>query len=190
MIDPDDYAAQFGDLPVPAALQTLLRFQNEVGYGNYSEALTLSKEGRAGLRHGWSADPEFLARLVPFARATASGSFYALWNPDPSQPPMPDRWPVVVFGDEGGEWIVARDVRELLRVSTCDVEPCIDLDRVHFHRDEHRYRKTPGLDGYVEWLRERFQIAPVDDPEEILKAAQGEWQVAFERWANPILERG
>jgi hypothetical protein len=187
MTDLHDYAASFGDLPVPAALLDLLRFQDEVGFGNYSQALSLSAQDRDGLRHGWSADPEFLARLVPFARASASGSFYALWNPDPSQPPLPDRWPVVVFGDEGGEWVVARDVRELLRVSTCDVEPMIDMDRVHYFRSEHHYRKSAGLDRYVEWLREHFQIAPVDDPEEILKAAQKEWQTRFERWMQPIL---
>lgn len=189
MIDFHDYAAVFGDLPVPAALQDLLRFQNEVGYGNYSQALTLSVQDHEVLAIGWSDEDEFLDRMLPFAQASASGSFYVLWNPDPSLALPPDRWPVVVFGDEGGEWVIARDVRELLRVSTCDVEPMIDMDRVHYYRSEHHYRKSAELDRYVEWLRERFQIAPLDDPEEILKAAQQEWQTPFERWMQPILER-
>ncbi|OWQ44380.1 hypothetical protein CDL60_25015 [Roseateles noduli] len=188
MIAPPDFAAPFGDLPVPDSLLALLRFQDEIGYGNYSAALTLTADDHDGLRHGWSGDPAFLSRLIPFARATASGSFYALWNPDPSHPPMPDRWPVVAFGDEGGEWIVARDVRELLRVSTCDVEPRIDFDRIHYFRSEHHYRKSDGLDAYIEWLREHLQIAPVDDPEAILAAAQQEWQDDFERWIEPFLQ--
>nr|WP_297529881.1 hypothetical protein [uncultured Roseateles sp.] len=188
MIDPTDFAAPFGDLPVPESLLALLRFQNDIGYGNYSAALTLTDDDHDGLRYGWSEDPAFLSRLIPFARATASGSFYALWNPDPSQPPMPDRWPVVAFGDEGGEWIVARDVRELLRVSTCDAEPRIDFDRIHYFRSEHHYRKSDGLDAYIEWLRVQLQLAPVDDPEPILAAAQREWQDDFERWIEPFLQ--
>lgn len=188
MIDPTAFAAPFGGLQVPEALLALLRFQNDVGYGNYSAALTLTDDDHSGLEHGWSGDPAFLSRLIPFARASASGSFYALWNPDPSQTPMPDRWPVVAFGDEGGEWIVARDVRELLRVSSCDVEPRIDFDRIHFFRSEHHYRKSDGLDAYLNWLREQLQLAPVDDPEEILKAAQREWQGDFETWLHGFLQ--
>ena len=188
MIDPTAFAAPFGGLPVPEALLALLRFQNEAGHGNYSAALTLTADDHSGLEHGWSDDPAFLSRLIPFARASASGSFYALWNPDPTQAPMPDRWPVVAFGDEGGEWIVARDVRELLRVSSCDVEPRIDFDRIHFFRSEHHHRQSDGIDAYIAWLREQLQLAPVDDPEEILKAAQREWQADFETWIHGFLQ--
>lgn len=188
MIDPTQFAAAFGGLPVPVSLLALLRFQNERDRVRYSAALTLSLDGHDALERDWSAESAFLSRLIPFARVGPLGSIYALWNPDPSQPPLPDRWPVVAFGDEGGEWIVARDVRELLRVSSCDVAPRIDFDRIHFFRSEHHHRPSAGIEAYVEWLRTELQLSPVDDPEEILKAAQAEWQAGFERWIQPFLQ--
>ncbi|WP_258018022.1 hypothetical protein [Streptomyces noursei] len=61
----------------------------------------------------WSKDPEFLDRFRSFAVVNASGSRYALWRVD-------DRsdlatLPVVVFGDEGGIGLVARNLRELFQ---------------------------------------------------------------------------
>ncbi|MDH0863539.1 hypothetical protein [Mitsuaria sp. GD03876] len=188
MIDPTDYAAVFGGLPVPAPLQALMRFQNERGDEPYSSALRLARCDRAGLARGWCSDQEFLSRLIPIARAGASASFYALWDPDPSREPAPERWPVVAFGEEGGEWVVARDVRELLRLSSCDLAPRIDFDRVHYDRSEHHHRKSAGLEAYVDWLRVQQQLAPVEDADPILKAAQLQWQSDFEAWIHRFLQ--
>ncbi|WP_423598583.1 hypothetical protein [Roseateles sp. MS654] len=188
MIDPNDFAAPFGDRPVPEPLLALLRFQNELRGAWYSAALRLSAENRSRLARGWSADPAFLSRLIPFARAGASGSFYALWDPDPSRMTTPAQWPVVAFGEDGGEWVVARDVRELLVIGSCDAEPRIDFDRAHYVRSEHHYRKSDGLDAYGEWLRASFQLEPVEDPDAILQAAQAEWQEELERWVQGVLE--
>ncbi|GHG99421.1 hypothetical protein GCM10018780_26100 [Streptomyces lanatus] len=63
----------------------------------------------------YSPTPELnlLDRLIPFAYATHSGSFYALWRCD-------DRTdlatlPVIFFGDEGDLYVEAANLRELLR---------------------------------------------------------------------------
>lgn len=188
MIDPTAFAMPFGGLPVPEPLLALLRFQNAQGDPPYSSALRLRVFERSPLAHGWSADPDFLSRLIPFAQAGGSNSIYALWQPDPSHALAPDRWPVAAFGDEGGEWIVARDARELLRLSSCDLAPRIDFDRIHYDRSELHHRKSAGIDAYVEWLKQNQQLAPMDDPDPILKAAQLQWQHDFERWIHRFLQ--
>lgn len=186
MIDPLRYAAQFGDLAVPATLMQLLAFQNSVGFGNYAHGITLSEQDKSGLT-SWSDDAAFLDRLVPFARASASGSFYAFWIDDATS--SLEQAPVAVFGDEGGEWIVARDLRELLALSSFDVEPRVDFDRVHFYKNMDHYQPSESLEAYQDWLRTHLQIVPVADPDPLVDAAQRQHQLDFEAWLRPFLER-
>src|SRR4051794_33348434 len=95
--------------PVPE-LNLLMALQNRLGFENYADGFGLTDFGdTSGVEAGWSKDPEFLSRLVPFAQANGTGSMYALWRVD-------DRsdlatLPVVVFGDEGGQHVVARNLR-------------------------------------------------------------------------------
>lgn len=187
MIDPSDFIAQFAGEPVPASLLRLLEYQNVVGYGRYSQALTLSVGERSGLVHGWSADPDFLARLVPFGMANASGSFYALWNNGADS--KIEQWPVVVFGDEGGEWVIARNLRELFRLSTFDAEPMIDHHGVEFFKDPDWYEVSECLDEYQRWLKAQFDIDSVVGPAELVSEAQTELQESFNAWKQPYLAR-
>ncbi|MEX3105965.1 MULTISPECIES: hypothetical protein [unclassified Streptomyces] len=120
--------------PVPE-LNLLKDFQDEVGYENFADGFGLTEYGDvSGLVAGWSDDPEFTGGLIPFAQATGGGSFYALWRLD-------DRTdlatlPVVVFGDEGGQHVVARDLRELFRLLGFDTEISVDWDSAYFYRAE------------------------------------------------------
>lgn len=185
MIDPSDFTAQFAGEPVPVALLRLLEYQNVVGYGRYSQALTLSVGERSGLVHGWSADPDFLAKLVPFAMANASGSFYALWN-NGAEPEI-EQWPVVAFGDEGGEWVIARNLRDLFRLSTFDAEPMIDYHGIEFFKDPDWYEVSEFLDEYQCWLKAQFDIDPVADPAAFVSEAQTELQESFNAWKQRYL---
>ncbi|MDI6104413.1 hypothetical protein QLQ12_38075 [Actinoplanes sp. NEAU-A12] len=166
-------------------LNLLQRFQDRVGYGAYSECFGLDDwNDTSGLEAGWSKDPDFVSRLIPFATATGSGSFYALWRID-------DRadlatLPVVVFGDEGGEHVVARDLRELLRLLTFDSEPCVDHEQVFFYRLEDQ-EDSDARDEYRAWLDEHFGLAAVEDPDVILEAAQAEYGERFTTWKSRFL---
>ncbi|GAB7051634.1 hypothetical protein [Catenuloplanes indicus] len=167
--------------PVPE-LNRLMDLQDEVGYGEYADGFSLDDwDDKSGLEAGWSKDPEFLAALIPFARATDGGSFYALWKVD-------DRadlatLPVVVFGDEGGQHVVARNLRELFRIATFDAEPMVDWDGVTFYRaadDAHR----DSHEDFVAWLGEE----PVTDPGAIVAAAQAEYGERFAAFTARFLE--
>ena len=163
--------------PVPE-LNLLKAFQDEAGYGQYSDGFGLDDyDDKSGLSAGWSKDPDFLARLTPFATATGGGSFYALWRPS---------LVVVLFGDEGGQHVVARSLPELFQLLTFDEEPSVDWDGVSYYRpDDHE--ASPEHDAYVAWLRTRFDREPVDDPDAIVAAAQAESGERFAAWAGGFL---
>ncbi|WP_039937837.1 hypothetical protein [Streptomyces himastatinicus] len=89
------------------------------------------------------APEAYLERLIPFAYATSSGSFYALWRCD-------DRTdlaelPVIFFGDEGDLWIEARNLRELFRLLAAEADDPEDRDRV-----------APARERYLAWLDQNF----------------------------------
>jgi hypothetical protein len=176
--------ALFAPERVPTQLLGLSAFQDKVGSETYSQALSLYVDGKSGLEHGWSSEPAFLDALFPFASANASGSFYALWRaPDCLGP---DTWPVVVFGDEGGEWVVARDVADLLALSAADAEPMVDHQEVLFHKGKH-HCPSPDIDQYRAWLAQSCAIQPTEDPNALVAAAQALWQQKFESWKGPLL---
>lgn len=192
MIEHADFAELFHGRPVPQELSRLLDFQNELDT-QYTESLWLTLRETNGLKAGWSADPAFLARLVAFSVATASGSFYALW--DPADGSAPAQWPVIAFGDEGGEWVIAANVRELLQLAALDVEPMVMHDSAYFYiddedddGDDEDDDGIEGIDAYRGWLKKTFDLVAVDDPEPVVEAAQARWQAAFDAWKRPFLQ--
>jgi len=170
--------------PVPE-LNLLFAFQRSHGFEDYADGFGLTTYGDpAGLESGWSKDPGFLAGLISFAQANGSGSFYALWRVD-------DRadlatLPVVVFGDEGGQHVVARNLRELLQLVGYDCEISVDWDEAYYYRGED-FEHRRGHAEYVAWLDQHFGLAPAADPDSLVSAAQAEFGDRFAAWANPFL---
>jgi hypothetical protein len=170
--------------PVPE-LNLLKAFQDRTGYEQYSDGFGLLDYADAsGLEAGWSKDPDFLDRLIPFAQANGSGSFYALWRVD-------DRadlgtLPVVVFGDEGGEFVVARDLRELLQLLGYDSEISV-YDEAYFYRDDDDHEASPYHQEYLAWLAENFGLAPEQDPAAVISAARAELGERFASWLRRFL---
>lgn len=68
----------------PVAEFNLLKdLQDRTGYENFADRFGLTEYADlSGLVAGWSDDPAFTGRLIPFAQATCGGSFYALWKID------------------------------------------------------------------------------------------------------------
>jgi hypothetical protein len=116
-------------------------------------------------------EPAFLAGVLPFAQASHSGSVSALWRVDDRS-----EWvtlPVVVFGDEGGAHVVARSLRERLRLLSYDAEMVVADDECFMLRDEDD-RVSGGHAAYVAGLQREVGVEPVDDPEPIIARAQAE----------------
>jgi hypothetical protein len=165
--------------PVPT-LNKLHAFDKRYGGENYCDGFAVGKfDDDSGLGAGWSKDSAFLKQLYPFARATGSGSFYAIWQMKPGDDLS--KSPIVVFGDEGGEHVVAQEMDDFLRVLAFDVEPSIDHDKVYFFKpddhqpsDEHR--------AYKRWLKDNFGVATTPHPDKIVKDAQAKFGAAFAKW--------
>ncbi|WP_033337562.1 hypothetical protein [Catenuloplanes japonicus] len=172
--------------PVPE-LNLLWDLQDEAGYEQYADGFGLDDwDDKSGLEAGWSKDPAFLAALLPFARATGGGSFYALWRVD-------DRadlaaLPVVVFGDEGGQHVVARNLRELFQILTFDAEPMIDWDEATYYRAEDDDTHRDAHDDFVAWLAEHFRLPPVTDADAVVAAAQAEFGERFKTFTARHLD--
>ena len=170
--------------PVPE-LNLLKEFQDEAGFEDYAEGFGLTDyNDNSGLRAGWSKDPEFLARLVPFAQANGTGSFYAFWRID-------DRTdlatlPIVVFGDEGGQHVVARHLRELLQLLGFDAEISVDWDEAYYYRDDEDEHRD-GHDDYVAWLDQNFGLSPAEDPDSVVATAKAELGERFAAWTSDFL---
>ncbi len=168
-----------------ATLNKLHAFDKKYGGENYCESFAINKfDDDSGLDAGWSKDSAFLKQLYPFARATGSGSFYAIWQVKPGDDLSTA--PIVVFGDEGGEHVVAQNIDDFLRILVFDVEPSIDHDKVYYYKakdhkasDEHR--------AYRKWLKDEFGISNVPHPDRIVKAAQEKFGAAFAKWKKPFL---
>jgi hypothetical protein len=106
--------------PIPE-LNLLKEFEDRIGPVYYSEGFELRGYGADSGLHTWSEHPEFLSRFIPFAQANHSGSDYALWRCD-------DRTdlaalPVVLVGDEGHLYVIARDLKELFQLLAIDFWP-------------------------------------------------------------------
>ncbi|MEU6223140.1 hypothetical protein [Streptomyces sp. NPDC047042] len=165
-------------------LNLLKAFQDRVGYENFAQGFGLTEYGEVSGLLAWSEDPEFTGRLIPFAQATGGGSFYALWRLDDREDQA--TLPVVVFGDEGGEHVVARNIRELFQLLGFDEEISVDHEEAYFYRDENEPH-TDGHDEYVAWLDEHFGLLPAKDPDAVLAAAQAESGGRFADWIRPFL---
>lgn len=162
--------------PVPE-LNLLKQFDNDCpdlyaqwgGMDDFGEMEFLQEDG---LRRG----------LLGFALANGSGSLYALWKRD-------DRTdlaslPVVLLGDEGGIHLVARNVRDFLRLlGALEGDPACDWDDV-YDRDED---ELPAQADYHAWLKENFDLTPPEEAWDIILDAEQELGQAWAEWIHPIL---
>ncbi|CAM3391041.1 hypothetical protein KIPE111705_06045 [Kibdelosporangium persicum] len=171
--------------PVPE-LNELAALQERTGSHFLSRGFELVEYGdRMSFEALGLTDPEFLSRLIIFAMANGSGSNYALWRVD-------DRddlaaLPIIALGDEGGEHVVARDLPELFRLLTCDVDPLIGHDEVSYEAyGDHE--PSGGHEAFVDWVRTRFGLEPTTDPAAVVTAAQREYGARFDVWVKPFLE--
>jgi hypothetical protein len=142
-----------------ATLNKLHAFDKRYGGENYCDGFAVGKfDDDSGLGAGWQMKP----------------------GDDLSKSP------IVVFGDEGGEHVVAQDMDDFLRVLAFDVEPSIGHDKVYYFKPEDH---TPSDEhrAYKRWLKDGFGIATTPHPDKIVKDAQAKFGAAFAKWKKPLI---
>jgi len=185
-MDINEFKTNLGLTELPHELESLIHFQtNQSDKIEYSDGFVVCIDKKIGLQFGWSKNNDFLNKLLPFARANASGSFYALWIHDNNK--QLNQLPVVVFGDEGGEHIIAENILQLLHLITFDVEINVDEDKATFKK--RRKKPSENLEKYLKWVKENYDLDRIEKPETIIKNAQSKYKDSFEEWCNQYLER-
>ncbi|GAA3442843.1 hypothetical protein [Planomonospora venezuelensis] len=157
--------------PVPE-LNLLKELQDRLGGRPYAGGFELFDYGDAGYLQGL-AHPEFGERLIPFARASDSGSFYALWRCDDREDMA--TLPVLFCGDEGELFIEASGLRDLFRLLALDGA---HLDGAELEEEDH----TAGHHEYLAWLEGNFGLAPPRDAAPIHEAAFAQYGRPFAEW--------
>jgi hypothetical protein len=173
--------------PVPV-LNKLYTFQSKHGFESYAEGFGVTKfDDDSALARGWSNHPDFLRALYPFAQANGSGAFYAIWRVNPGDDLS--RSPVVLFGDEGGEHVVAQNVEELLSLVMLDTEPEIEDDFAAFTRPSNGYTPSPAHEAYRDWVTRSFHTIDPEQHEVIVKRAQARYGKPFKKWKKRYVKR-
>jgi hypothetical protein len=172
--------------PVPT-LNKLHAFEKLIGRGNFCDGFEIGKFDRDedyGLDVGWSKNKSFLKQIYPFAQATGGGSTYAIWQIKPDDDLAMS--PIVVFGDEGGEYVVAKNMDDFLHILAFDVEPSISHTEVHYFKDEDHQASSQHR-AYKRWIKNSFDITTSAHPDKIVSAAQAKFGAAFAKWKQQFL---
>ncbi len=161
----EEFTALFRGNALPKDLKSLLDFQlSENIPSYYSNAIFLINED-PGLIADFSNEQEFVDAFIPFAEADSNGSVYAFWIKEAVDGKLEEA-PIVVFGDEGGIFLVASNLSELLQIAAYDVEPIIFEDEFSFPdreilEDEAEYDATEFNKEYLDWLRTEAKLKPI-----------------------------
>lgn len=174
-----EFKKNFSGYEMPKELIFLNEFENYIS--NYSECFGLVLDDKSGIST-WSENKDFLKRLMPFAQANGSGSTYALW--DDGENKELNNLPVVVFGDEGGYHIVAENILGLMQLLTFDAEISVDYAEIYFYKDEDDYKESENLSVYINWLKENFNLDPINNTKVIINKAQEKYKGKFNNWVG------
>ena len=176
----EDFKKNFNN-QITNEFSLFFEINDELGFENYSQGFGLYEDDKSGIAT-WSEDPAFLDKLMPFGQANGSGSMYVLWNNDSNK--SLNELPVVVFGDEGGYHIIAKNIFEFMQLLTFDQEISVDHEEAYFYKDEDDYEESENLPEYKVWLKENFNLDPVEETESILQKAQETYKAEFDEWIS------
>jgi uncharacterized protein YndB with AHSA1/START domain len=156
--------------PVPE-LDLLKEFQDRLGEEYAGEFWLHDTYGDASHLGALEEVRQFRERLIPFAQANSSGSFFALWRRDDREDFA--TLPVIFCDDEGDHFIAASTLRDLLRLLT--------LDHAVFSRQRAGHH-APGHHEFVTWLDHRFGLTSPESPDSLFATAVREHGRPFADW--------
>ncbi|MBB1148996.1 cell wall assembly protein [Myroides sp. DF42-4-2] len=188
-----EFTALFKGYKIPKELKSLLEFQvSENIPSYYSNTIYLMTE-ETSLVESFSTDEEFLNSFIPFAEANSTGSIYAFWIQNQEEDLA--KMPIVVFGDEGGIFVVAQNIQELLQVAAYDVEAVVYEDEFYFQdkealEEDGEFTAAEFHTEYLDWLRSDAKLKPIltiDDVDAIVEEAQALYQEKLEQYCKRFI---
>ncbi|MDR0230281.1 MAG: cell wall assembly protein [Flavobacteriaceae bacterium] len=189
----EEFASMFKGYSLPKELKSLFEFQTSEGVPSYySNAIYLLEEENF-IVETFSTDETFVESFLPFAEANSSGSVYAFWIKDASEKSL-ENCPIVVFGDEGGVFVVAKNLKELLQIAAYDVEiVVVPFEEAFFtdREEDEDYETSEFNKEYLDWLRTEAKLKPIltiEQIDDVLNEADAAYGEALATFVNPFLE--
>lgn len=191
----EEFTALFKGNKVPSEIKSLLELQvSETVPSYYSNAIYLITED-PGIIESISEEEEFVNSFIPFAEANSTGSIYAFWLQNKQVKELND-CPIVVFGDEGGAFVVSKNVKELLQIAAYDVEPVVFMDEFYFPDlveliDEGEFEASEFNKEYLVWLRTEAKLKPiltVEAVDNVISEAQEQYGEALEQFISKFVK--
>lgn len=178
----EEFTALFRGYKIPKDLKSLFDFQVSEGIPSfYSNTLYLIDEDPEIIQD-FSDDTNFVDSFIPFGEADTNGSYYAFWIRDKNNSSL-ENAPIVVFGGDGGIFVVAKNIKDLLLIASYDVEPIIDVDEISFPdkevlEEDGEFTATEFNKEYLDWLRNEVKLKPIvviADLDQLLEDAQNQY---------------
>ena len=187
-MDINEYTKRtIGGREMPIELKKLFEFENKSDE-MYSESFYLYASDKDEFQYYFDFDEkkskEYTENILVFAKADGTGGFLAFWLEENKKEIK--NAPIINYGSEGDIQVVAKNIRELMRILTFDVE----LADGGCYKYEEDYEESPRKQEYINWLKKEFNIEPVEEIEdgesEIIKSiimnAQKTYKIPFENW--------
>ena len=187
-MDINEYTKKsIGELKMPIELEKLFEFE-QMSDEMYSESFYLYPGDKDEFKYYFDFDEEITKKysknILVFAKADGTGGFLAFWlqenNTDLNNAP------IINYGSEGDIQVVAKNIRELMKILTFDVE----LMDGGCYKSAEYYEESPRKQEYINWLKSELDIEPVEDVNEgeseiiksIIMEAQKAYKAPFEKW--------
>lgn len=198
-LSPENLTQSYESIEISNTLKALVEFDHTItDGGHYAEGFELcTPDYYVEALKITSEDSTFISGLIPFAQANHSGSFYAFWLKDGIKDIT--NAPIVVFGDEGGQFVVAKDLDDLLRMIALDNEAFILSEGVSFEDEDEDEDWDDDEDedwddeddddnhnnaNFKAWLADKLGKTPYsnDEVDGKVKEAMKAYQKSFETW--------
>lgn len=147
----------------------------------------------SGLKAGWSDNPEFLSHMFSFAQANHSGSIYALWKKTDNL--SIEEMPVVLFGDEGGQLVIAENCNQFMQLLSSCAEVYIDSDYsdsnfpygknyISFYPKEYEEEDLESVNKFIKWVENvtGLKSLSAQEAQNLSLEVQKKLQPAFDQW--------
>lgn len=170
-----------GDHKIPDIVRKVFDFNNELGDKYYTPDFGFCSDGT--LEDFFDAneldedDIEYLLEyLVEFARADDTGGIYVFWLKEDID--NVEDMPIIWFGSEGEMELIASNFKDLLKRLTFD------------YRKEYGIEYVTELEVFKKWIKDEFDIDPVESEEDVEKIAQEAKNNFQEPLANWLIAHG
>lgn len=180
-----EYKEVFGKYEIPETLKRLINFEEQYGEESYSESFYLCTDlDKTPDRGQYSLDNEYFERLMVFANADGSGAKYAFWVNEVGI--SLENAPIVFIGSDGTIKVVAKHIKELLKLLSFGPETM----EGEFYKDLGDFEDPENAIEFREWMLSDLNVQPiknleVDDSEEvnnILEEASKKYRETFRKW--------